>query len=97
MRCAFVTVVQTCALTISNVSNISSLFLFVDNDVIRSAIEGSKQRIPLVIRSSPTDEFQPVHGRNLPARAVHPALPAVSETGRRGFPMDNAAQGPDTP
>src|SRR3546814_5294235 len=66
-----------------NVSNISSLFLIVDNDVIRSAIEGSKQRIPLGIRSSPTDEFQPVHGRNLPARAVHRAIPAVPENRRR--------------
>ncbi|MFC0366939.1 hypothetical protein ACFFIQ_20490, partial [Sphingobium indicum] len=73
-----------------------SLFLIVDNDVIRSAIEGSKQRIPLGIRSSPTDEFQPVHGRNLPARAVHRAIPAVPENRRRGFPLDHVAHGPDT-
>src|SRR3546814_1105315 len=66
------------------------------NDVIRSAIEGSKQRIPLGIRSSPTDEFQPVHGRNLPARAVHRAIPAVPENRRRGFPLDHVAHGPDT-
>src|SRR3546814_7123817 len=61
-----------------------------------SAIEGSKQRIPLGIRSSPTDEFQPVHGRNLPARAVHRAIPAVPENRRRGFPLDHVAHGPDT-
>src|SRR3546814_2101016 len=75
-----------------NVSNISSLFLIVDNDVIRSAIEGSKQRIPLGIRSSPTDEFQPVHGRNLPARAVHRAIPAVPENRRRGRSEEHTSE-----
>src|SRR3546814_11369545 len=76
-------------------SNLSSLFLIVDNDVIRSAIEGSKQRIPLGIRSSPTDELQPVHGRNLPARAVPRAIPAVPDNGRRRFPLAPVAHGPD--